>query len=47
VTNKEGYEYSVWGNLGHPVFDNEYLFSVEEIEWWNAKEEESDDIINS
>jgi hypothetical protein len=44
--NKEEYTESVWGNLGHPAFNNDYLFDVEKIEWWD-QDLELDDIINS
>ena len=48
MTNEEpgAYKSSPWSNLGHPVFEDDYLFSLEEIEWWNVKELESDDIID-
>lgn len=49
MTNEEqkAYEGSVWSNLGHPAFEDDYLFSLEEIEWWRHQDLESDDIISS
>ena len=44
--SEEWYSQSVWGNLGHPAFENDYLSILEKIEWWDAQELESDDIID-
>jgi hypothetical protein len=46
VTNKEKPVVSIWSGLGHPAFDNEFLFSLENVEWWE-QDPESDDIIDS
>jgi hypothetical protein len=44
------YNESVWRNLGHPAFDNDYLLAIDEVEWWEIQElpeknEETNDII--
>ena len=48
MTNREqeNYGFSPWTNLGHPAFDNDYLLSLEDAEWW-SEALKSDDIINS
>jgi hypothetical protein len=43
---KDIQQISAWGSLGHPAFDNEFLFSLESVEWWEQGLQ-SDDIINS
>ena len=44
TNNNSEYEWSAWTTLGHPAFDNEYLLSLEEPEWWEQGFK-SDDII--
>ena len=44
TSNQDKYDWSVWTNLGHPAFDNDYLLSLEDAEWWEQGLK-SDDII--
>lgn len=44
--NESEYPESLWPRLGHPVFENDYIISLDDIEWWDIKKSESDDIIN-
>ena len=46
TSKNNGYNQSIWGNLGHPAFNDDYLINIEEIEWWE-QDPESDDIIDS
>lgn len=35
----DDYSESVWRNLGHPAFDDEYYLALGDIEWWDIEEE--------
>jgi hypothetical protein len=45
-SNKDKSQVLAWTSLGHPAFDNDYLLSLENPEWW-SEALKSDDIINS
>ena len=37
----DGYNESIWQNLGHKAFENDYTVSLDEsLEWWNTLEHE-------
>jgi hypothetical protein len=37
------YNNSVWRSLGHPAFDLDYEIVVDDVEWWDPKEDKEND----
>lgn len=36
----DSYNHSVWSNLGHPAFDNDYVLALDEtLDWWDTGNE--------
>lgn len=35
----DGYNESVWQNLGHPAFEENFIMANEDIEWWDIEDE--------
>jgi hypothetical protein len=40
------YNESVWRGLGHPAFDMDYELAIDDVEWWNAKDEDTEETDN-
>ena len=37
------YNESIWRGLGHPAFDMDYELAIDDVEWWNAKDEDTEE----
>ncbi len=37
------YNDSVWRDIGHPAFDDDYMLETEDIEWWNVNDNNEDE----
>jgi hypothetical protein len=37
------YNESIWRGLGHPAFDMDYELAIDDVEWWNAKDEDAEE----
>jgi len=38
----DGYNESVWRNLGHPAFEPDINYTNEDVEWWDLDEDYDD-----
>ena len=35
------YNDSIWRDLGHPAFDDDFSLAIEDVEWWRKEEDDS------
>jgi hypothetical protein len=36
----DSYNESVWRDLGHPAFDEDFSLAIEDVEWWDSEKNE-------